>query len=189
MKHIIHKLYYDYEKEENWLNEMSAKGMALTSYSCCKYVFTEAAENEYIYRLELLENSPTHAESITYIKFLEETGVEFIAKYARWIYLRKKSSEGVFDIYSDIESKIKHYKRINSIWIPVMWLEFIVALYNIIVGIITLINDNKIGNFRLGNLNIVISVAPLLFGLVFLSLLSQNRKKIKKLEQEKSIRE
>ena len=29
MKHIVRKAYIDYEKEENWLNEMSAKGYEL----------------------------------------------------------------------------------------------------------------------------------------------------------------
>jgi len=27
------KAFWDYEKEEAWLNEMSAKGLALTSYT------------------------------------------------------------------------------------------------------------------------------------------------------------
>lgn len=33
MKHIVRKAYWNYEKEEKRLNEMSAKGMALTDYS------------------------------------------------------------------------------------------------------------------------------------------------------------
>jgi hypothetical protein len=189
MDHVIRKIYYDYEKEENWLNEMSAKGMALTNYSWCKYVFTETPSNEYIYRLELLENLPTHSKSIEYIKFLEETGVECIATYMRWLYLRKKSSEGAFDIYSDIESKIKHYNRINVIWNTVMCLEFIASLFNIVIGISTFVIGYKLGTFRIGNFNILLSLPTFLFGLLFLSLGWQNRKKIKKLKLEKSIRE
>lgn len=189
MEHIVHKVYYDYEKEENWLNEMSAKGMALTGYSWCRYVFTETASNEYIYRLELLENSPKHAESIAYIKFLEETGVEYVAKYLRWVYLRKKSSEGAFDIYSDIDSKLMHYKRINVIWNSVMWVEIVAALSNIVIGIVNLNMSYNFWNFIMGNLNIFISIPAILFGLLFLRLGSQNRKKIKKLKQEKSISE
>ena len=30
MKHIVRKAYWDFEKEEQWLNEMSARGMAMT---------------------------------------------------------------------------------------------------------------------------------------------------------------
>ncbi len=45
MIHVVRKLFWDFEKEEQWLNEMSAKGMALTHYSWCKYVFTDSPKN------------------------------------------------------------------------------------------------------------------------------------------------
>ena len=175
MKHIIHKLYSDFEKEEKWLNEMSAKGMALIDYSWCKYVFTETENNEYTYRIELLENMPTHEKSIEYINFLEESGVEYVASYMRWVYFRKKSSEGAFDIYSDIESKIKHYKRINVFWTTLMGIYFLLGLRNIL------------GNFNM--VNIIMGLPLVLFGLIFLRLGSPIRKKIKSLQQEKMIRE
>ena len=187
MKHIVRKAYWNYEKEEKWLNEMSAKGMALTDYSWCRYVFTETPNNEYTYRIELLENLPAHAESIVYIKFLEENGVECVATYMRWIYLRKKSSEGAFDIYSDIESKIKHYKRINVLWNTLMWIEFMAGLINIVIGVVNLNIGYKLGNFTIGNLIIGGSVS--LLGLLFLRLGSPIRKKIKWLQQEKAISE
>lgn len=101
MKHIIRKVYWDYENEEKWLNEMSAKGLQLESYTWCKYVFADGVPGEYIYRLELLENLATHPESIKYIQFLEENNVEHVASYMRWVYLRKKASDGEFQVYSD----------------------------------------------------------------------------------------
>lgn len=39
MKKVIYKAYYDYEKEEKWLKEMSAKGLALINYSWLRYTF------------------------------------------------------------------------------------------------------------------------------------------------------
>ncbi|MBU3185370.1 DUF2812 domain-containing protein [Clostridium estertheticum] len=187
MKHIIYKLYSDFEKEEKWLNEMSAKGMALIDYSWCKYVFTETQNNEYTYRIELLENLPSHEKSIEYINFLEESGVEYVAKYVRWVYFRKKSSEGAFDIYSDIESKIKHYKRINVFWSTFMGIEFMAGLINIVIGIVNLNIGNRLGDFNM--VNIIIGAPLVLFGLVFLRLGSSIRKTIKNLQQEKMIRE
>lgn len=184
MSLVIRKIYYNYEEEEKWLNEMSAKGLSLIHYSWCKYTFEETLPNEYTYRIQLLENSPTHAESISYIKFLEETGVEYVAHYMRWIYLRKKSSEGAFDIFTDIDSKISHYTRINIIWNAVMILEFLAFLLNIISGLINVISSNKIGMFNLFSACIVF-----LLGILFLYLGSQNRLKIKKLKKEKFIRE
>ena len=67
---------------------------------------------------EIMQNvKELSAERVAYIKFLEENGVEYVASYMWWVFFRKKSSEGPFDIYSDIESRIKHYKRINILWI------------------------------------------------------------------------
>lgn len=188
MKHIVRKIYFDYEKEEKWLNEMSAKGMALTAYSWCRYGFTETLNNEYTYRIQLLENLPTHPESITYIKFLEESGVECVATYMSWIYLRKKSSEGSFDIYSDIESKIKHYRRIWLLFNTVMCIEFSVGATNLVSVILNLNIENQYG-YLIGMGNVVAGFLTTLLGIVFLRVSYKIRKKIKKLEKEKRIRE
>lgn len=185
MKHVVRKLFWDYEKEEKWLNEMSAKGLALSDHSWCSYVFTETPNNEYTYRIELLDNMPTHLESIAYIKFLEENGVECISTYVRWVYLRKKSSEGAFDIYTDLESKIKHYKRIKVLWNSSMWLEFIFGLFNIIVGLTNYSN----GYGGISIVNIIMGGLLILLGLVFLRFGAPLRKKIKNLQQENLIRE
>lgn len=185
MKHVVRKLFWDFEKEEQWLNEMSAKGLAFSSYSWCKYVFTDSPKNEYTYRIELLDNVPTHPESMAYLKFLEENGVECVSSYVRWIYLRKKSSEGAFDIYTDLESKIKHFKRINTLWNSVMWLEFIVGLANILIGVTNYFNSSS----RISLINVVLGGLLILLGLVFLRAGAPIRKKIKKLQQENLIRE
>lgn len=183
MKHIVRKISWDYEKEEKWLNEMSAKGMALTDYSWCRYVFTDAPDNEYTYRIELLEHRASHVESAAYIRFLEENGMECVATYMRWIYLRKKTAEGSFDIYSDIESKIKHYKRVIVLLDTFMWMELSIGLINIVIGIINLSRTN----FAI--VNIIEGCALTLLGLLFLRLSSPTRNKIKILQKEKSIRE
>jgi len=117
MKYTVRKIYTigAYEKEEKWLNEMAAKGMMLTDVGFCRYVFEEGTPGEYIYRLELLNHLPSHAESVAYIKFFEETGVEYVSTILRWVYFRKKTEDGPFEIYSDINSRISHYKRVTSI--------------------------------------------------------------------------
>lgn len=131
MRHVVYKYFSigAYEKEEKWLNEMSAKGMQLVDVSFgIRYVFEEGMNGEYIYRLELLENLPSNVESIAYLRFLEETGVEHIASYLRWVYLRKKASDGDFEIYSDNDSKIKHYKRICTFANVISILELVMAI-------------------------------------------------------------
>lgn len=56
------KFFSNYEKEEIWLNEMAAKGLNLISVSFCRYGFEDGTPGEYNYRLELLDESPTHDE-------------------------------------------------------------------------------------------------------------------------------
>lgn len=187
MIHVVWKAFWDYEKEEIWLNEMSAKGMAMTAYSWRRYVFEEAQPNEYTYRIEMLEQKPTHPESVAYIKFLEESGVECVATYSNWIYLRKKASEGPFDIYTDIDSRIRHYKRIFTTWNTLMFVEFTAGVTNLLIGIVNLNIGQKLGNFTY--VNLTFGVCLLSLGLLFYRLGLPLRKKIKKLEQEKTIRE
>ena len=49
MRKIIHKLFWvrQFDKEENWLNEMAAKGLALVGVGFCRYEFEECTPGEY----------------------------------------------------------------------------------------------------------------------------------------------
>lgn len=114
MRRTIRKWFWawDFEKEEKWLNEMSAIGLNLIAVSKFSYIFDEGISGEYAVRLELLKNHPNHPESIQYIKFIEDTGAEYIGSHLRWVYFRKKTIDGSFDLFSNIESKIGHLNRI-----------------------------------------------------------------------------
>lgn len=127
MRHTKFKFYFawDYQKEEKWLNEMSDIGLQLVDVGMCRYVFEDNNKDRYIYRLELLDNVLSNSKSISYIRFLEETGVEHVGSVLRWAYFRKKAGDGEFELYSDIDSKIKHCKRI-------LFLFFCVTPINVI---------------------------------------------------------
>ncbi len=183
MKHIIRKAYWNYEKEEKWLNEMSSKGLALTDFSWCRYVFEDATEGEYIYRIELLDHPIKHPESKKYLNFLEEIGVEIVAYYMKWVYLRKKTYEGKFDVYSDIDSKIKHYKKVNLWWSMLAGVEFGAGLLNVVIGLIYLVLEGEV------NFNLIIGSILSIIGFLFLGLGRPLREKIKKLKNEREIRE
>lgn len=186
MKHIVRKAYVDYEKEENWLNEMASKGLALTNYSWCKYTFEDTDKGEYIYRIELLKELPSHPESIEYINFLEETGIECVAKYMRWVYLRKKSCDGEFELYTDIDSKIDHYNNISKFWFILAIAEFFIGISNINIG---LSNIQKYEGFGVYYTNVILGVIVILLGFFLLCLGMGLRKKIKILKEEKILNE
>lgn len=134
-------LVYDFDKEEQWLNEMAMQGWALKSAYCgIFYQFEKCEPGEYIIRLELSENKSS------YISFLEEIGAECVGKYLNWVYMRRKSEYGEFELHSDIDSKISHLNRIGS-------MIFAIGLSNLIIGIMNSLNVSG----RLGWINLVCS--------------------------------
>lgn len=122
MKHVVYKVFWawDFEKEEKWLNEMAAKGMLLTDVGFCRYVFQEGTPGEYQYHLEWLENFPGHPESIAYIQFVEETGAEHVGSFKKWVYFRKRTTEGAFNLFSDLDSRITHFRRVTRL-VGLLW--------------------------------------------------------------------
>ncbi|MCL2539556.1 MAG: DUF2812 domain-containing protein [Oscillospiraceae bacterium] len=184
MKSVVWKWFLNFEKEEEWLNTMSAKGFALIDYFFCRYLFQDSAPGEYIYRIELLEHPPTHPESQQYLNFMSENGSECISSWIRWVYFRKRSESGPFDIYSDIDSRIAHYRRVGTLLLCIAVAEFCIG--SSLLGVI--INDTL---FRTPSViypaNLI--VLCVLWGLGAVLLLTWNamRKKTKKLKQEKRV--
>ncbi|MDE7124799.1 MAG: DUF2812 domain-containing protein, partial [Eubacterium sp.] len=127
MKKVIHKAFFiwNFDKEERWLNEMAAKGLALTSVGFCRYEFEDCAPGEYKICLQFLENSFKSIDNTKYIEFLEETGAEHISTFNRWAYFRKKTNGEDFQLFSDTSSRIKYLTRI----IRFTMLLFILNLY------------------------------------------------------------
>lgn len=182
MKQVIRKLFINYEKEEKWINELAVKGLNFIDYSFGRYLFEEGTPGEYIYRLELLSNIPTHPESKSYIKFMEETGVECVSTYMRWVYFRKRASEGTFDLYSDYDLRIKHYKRIAALIGTVGGLNLLTAIYNLAFGL-------YLGNESGIYFNAYISSLSWLMVILFTPMFISHIKKIRKMKKEKRIYE
>ena len=118
MNKVVHRMFFawDYEKEEKWLNKMSAKGWQLCDVGLFRYAFNEGQPGEYIYRMELFGNRALkndHARYIRYIQFVEDTGAEHIGSTLNWMYFRKKAGAAGFGLFSDIDSRIQHFNRIN----------------------------------------------------------------------------
>src|SRR5665648_366025 len=126
-------------------------------------------------------------ESQNYIKFLEENGVECVATYMRWVYLRKKSSEGPFDIYSDNDSKLSHFKRMNLWWRTIVWIEIIAGGMNATIAIAGYMGyiETESNHF----VNLIGGLVLIGFGLLFYVLGGKTRQKIRELKREIAIRE
>ena len=135
MRQTIHKCFFvwDFDKEEQWLNEMAAKGLALVSVGFCKYEFEDCVPGEYKVCLQMLDKKPSHPESQKYIEFIEQTGAEQVGSYFRWVYFRKKAAEGSFEVFSDNTSRVKYLTSIASFVSLIIGLNLYIGLYNMLL--------------------------------------------------------
>ena len=76
------KRFHDLEKEENWLNEMSEKGLALKEIKMGVFKDTyrfEQCDKKYVYREDYNMEGAMEAITSPYIKFVTETyNCEFV---------------------------------------------------------------------------------------------------------------
>lgn len=147
------RLYYDKDEEEVWLNVMSQKGWALKKFFLGFYTFEASAPGEYNYQIDLLDNWKGDKED--FASFMEDSGVEVLSQWYRWVYLRKKTVDGPFEMYTDTASKITQYSRIKRFFlvgviieILCLWVEInatvhtgegLFYFFDIILGIIVLV--------------------------------------------------
>ena len=176
MRKVIHKLFWiwDFDKEEKWLNEMAAKGLALTSVGFCRYEFEDCVPGEFKFCLEFLKNKFSKIENEKYIEFLEETGAEHIGTFLRLGYFRKRAAEDNFKLFSDNTSRIKHLTRIIGFIALVLGVNFYVGCYNLFLYFYWQSPINIVG---------VVNLLITVFGMIGLIRLIRKRKKLK-LEQQ-----
>jgi len=104
------RLFYDKDAEQDWLNRLSLQGWALDNYFLGVYTFVPCEPGEYIYQIDLLDN--WSGDKKDFAAFMEDSGVEVVDQWYRWVFLRKKAADGPFEMYTDAESKISQYNRV-----------------------------------------------------------------------------
>lgn len=147
MRKTVRKWFWiwDFDKEERWLNEMAAKGLALTSVGWCRYDFEDSLPGEYRVALEMPEAMPGTAEGQKYIEFVESTGAEHVGTFTRWVYFRKKAAEGGFEMFSDNASKVKHLTRIMRFIMIFNAINIYNAIYNLALHFFNNSKINAVG--------------------------------------------
>ena len=119
------------EEMERYLNEMSHEG-----WQCCEIVrdelrFVRGEQDEYTYRVQYFYES-RDGEKDDYLRTLGETGAALAGEYGEALILRKKTADGAFELYSDLDSKIAalekrrlHYRSgmIGALVMLLMWVE------------------------------------------------------------------
>lgn len=172
-RNSMKNLFINIEKEESWLNDMCKDGYALQEISVGYYVFEACEPGAYIYRLEFLKQEVYQKEKNSYLALMKELNVDLVASFRRWHYFRRETSLGEFEIYTDIDSQIEHYKRINIIWY-MLAVIFIAS---------SLFQATSYGNIQ--PLELLLNMVLLIIGISFLILAYPLTKKIHHLKKKK----
>ena len=118
---------WDFDKEERWLNSMAQQGWVLDRLGFCRYEFVRCEPGEYIVRLEMREHDAG------YLSFMADTGAEYVGRMVKWIYVRRKAEFGPIDIFSDLDSRMAHLKKIS-------WMLRLVGFANLLIGLVNSLN-------------------------------------------------
>lgn len=168
------KLYYDKDEEEDWLKKMSLNGWAFKKFFLGFYTFEKCEPGEYNYQIDLLDN--WNGDKDDYAAFMEDTGVEVIDQWWRWVYLQKRASDGPFEMYTDVESKITHYNKIKNFFKVALIIEVICFFIEFMATI-------KTGYYIFGIFTILLGA----ISLAILKIVWKCKWKIEQYKQEKNM--
>ena len=90
---------------------MSSNGYKLTNKSWFSYMFEPCEPDKYIYQVEKRSFIST-SENEDYIDFLNDFNIRLIASQFGWYYFEKDNDGKKFELFTDVDSKIKHYKKL-----------------------------------------------------------------------------
>ena len=125
---------WQFEEEELWLNSMAAEGWALCRVGFATYYFERTEPGAYIVREEFRKRD------VAYESFLKEMGAEYIGRMAMWVFFRRKSELGEFELNSDLDSRIQHLNNICRMLLAVMLMNLGIGLSNLRVTSLGVIN-------------------------------------------------
>lgn len=165
------KLYYDKDAEEEWLKTMSSSGWAFKKFFLGFYTFVPCAPFEYSYQIALLDN--WKGDKADFATFMEEVGVDVVGQWWRWVYLQKKTVDGPFELYTDLESKIAQYTKIRDFFIVFSVIELICFCMELIATIST-------GYYVYGIFTIILGA----ISLAFLRIVRKTKLKITQFKRE-----
>lgn len=151
MKKRVYRFFIDYEKEEQWVNEMADRGWNLKKNVVGYFVFEKGTPGQYIYRNEFVNR-----KSKDYFEFLDTMNIECVYRFGGWAYYRKPKSEGTFELFSDTTSKISYLKSMNRIFILLLLLNIMAGLYNLSIG--TWGPSVRLFNASVGCMNFIVSI-------------------------------
>lgn len=110
------KFFIDFEKEEQWLNEMAKRGFALAGKSIA-YTFERTEPEDAVIKIDF-RPFRRRADFEDYLALFEDSGWKHVAgsKSSGSQYFRKMDETAGDDIFSDADSRAGRYQRLSQMW-------------------------------------------------------------------------
>lgn len=190
MSKIIKKSFnvYDFDKFENWLNQMADEGFTLSSVEHCgfpvfnnkkaKFHFAKTEDEKYTFRVLLLNEHHKFYDAHKQTSFVTGTGAEFVCYYNYYAIFKQKSELGEFNLYSDKTAKINYLSKLLKTFI-------FLSILCLVLGVFTILN------FLIPPVHSAVALDIAFFTLFYLFFevyniigIVKTSKKLKKLKQE-----
>ena len=176
----------EYEKEEQWINEMAQEGWQLTAIGLCRYIFRRGTPGEYIYKLDVVERTASDEVKESYFNFLTECGIRVVGEFKDWIYLQKRAADGPFDMKDDTYAKLRTVNKVYSF--AVRTLCKLLKIFAIIVIICavghTLTSNYAIKDFFEGIMLGSSTSAIIILAILWVRIINTLRRKVNQLIDE-----
>lgn len=117
------RLYFNKDKETEWLNAQAKEGYVLTGFFAGLYSFDACTPGKYEHQIDFGDGF--FSVSNKYREFMTEMGIEIVQCWGPWVFLRKEVSEEPFQLYTDLDSMVEHYTKIRNLFKIVTLVELI----------------------------------------------------------------
>lgn len=176
----------EYDKEEQWINEMAKEGWNLTAVGFCRYIFRRGTPGEYIYKLDVVERTASDEVKESYFNFLSECNIRIVGEFKDWLYLQKKSTDGPFDMKDDTYAKLRTVNKVYSFAVRTLCklLTFFALIVIACSATSSLSSSYAIKNICEGILLGSATSAIIALAIIWVPLLHKLRRKVNKLIDE-----
>lgn len=179
----------DFELEEQWINEMSRRGWHLVSTNGLIFRFEQGQPGEYVYKIDM-PDAIGAARRADYEHFMAECGVEVVARFKEWIFLRRRASEGPIETADNTRAQLSLVNRAVRYATDMLCrlLSVFAVLSVISLVVASFLSDGSDVAETLYGFGTSVAVSGMaMLALVFTPLIRRLRRRVEQLEREVSI--
>ena len=130
----ILRWFADFDKEEEWLNNMSGNGWCLWNTNGYIYRFKKSEPGEFIFQIDFDEDWVNDGRE-DYVNYRSSCGDNFLHEIDSRIYWKRKASDGTFENGGNGVAKLKIANKAFSLWFN----KLTSLLYGGAIGVVLLL--------------------------------------------------